>query len=529
MAQPQKPTDLPWPLGGLSEHLGYSDQERTNSYTRQLPTTVSCQNVRNYDPTTGRARGAQRAGHTKYLAAPVNGSNFVQHVNHIELPASISGTSVRTLKGLAVAGGNVVSFTSAGFGATTGGMAALDSSFPYLDSAFSFQKLYFVDGANWKVWDAASDTVSAWSESTGNALPTDSGNLPRLICNWRNRCILSGIKSDSQNWFMSAQGDFTNFNYGAKPITEGMAVAGNNAPAGKCADTITALIPYTDDLLVIGGGHTVWQMSGDPMAGGRLDCISDITGIAFGKAWCRDPAGLVYFWGSRGGLYAIAPGSSVPQRLSFNRIENRLAQIDLSTNVVRMAWDDRSQSVMIYVTPIAGGATTNYVFDTRNQAFWLDSFATTGHQPSAVCVLEGDTPTSRVLLLGCMDGYLRYLDVSAGSDDGTAISSFVYFGPLQLGGGGNVRLHELQAVLGASSGPVDYAVYDGASPEQAFLKSAPRFQGRWKSGRNKSDQRWASAQTIYLKLGSTALGNAWQFESLTAMLQGIGPSASRAF
>ena len=34
-------------------------------------------------------------------------------------------------------------------------------------------------------------------------------------------------------------------------------------------------------------------MTGDPAAGGRLDRVSGITGIAFGRPWCTDPAGVL--------------------------------------------------------------------------------------------------------------------------------------------------------------------------------------------------------------------------------------------
>lgn len=528
MAAPQKSIEIPWPSGGLSEHLAFIDQEQPNMYTGQRQTCVDAQNVRNYDPTTGRMRGASRAGHTKYVPGTANGSNFIQHINHIEVPSSISGTSTRTLYRMCVAGGNVYKFDTAGYTLASSGSGALSSTFPYLDSAISFQVAYFVDGANYKKWTPATNTVSAWTASAGS-LPSSGSDTPRLICNWRNRCVLSGLNGDGQNWFMSALDDFTNFDYGAAPITEAMAVAGNNAPAGRCADIITALIPFTNDTMWFGGSNSIWQMTNDPMAGGRLDLISDVTGIAFGQAWCKDPAGLIYFFGSRGGLYVMTQGA-VPQRLSFDRIENRLNNIDLSANVIRLVWEDRFQAVMIYVTPIAGGTTKNYVYDTRQKAFWPDTFYTSGHQPSAVHVLSGDNPTDRVVLVGCLDGSIRYLDKSASSDDGSPIQSYVYLGPLQLQSCVNIRLHELQPMLGASSDPVRLEVFDGASPEQAFGKTTPRFTGRWTAGKNRSEQRWAIGNAIYLKLSNNdVIPHGWQFEQLLAQIQPIGRDASRAF
>ena len=52
---------MPWPSGGLVLSTSHEDQPRG--------TTVDCQNVRVYDPSSGRARGAQRAGLAKYVDA----------------------------------------------------------------------------------------------------------------------------------------------------------------------------------------------------------------------------------------------------------------------------------------------------------------------------------------------------------------------------------------------------------------------------------------------------------------------------
>lgn len=528
MGSKQRFFQLPWPAGGLSEHLAYANQEQA---TKDSPaTTVDCANVRNYDPTTQRLRGAQRAGITKYLSSQVNSSNFVQHITQVVSSIGVTGPtgmSVRTSLGLAVAGGTVKSFTSSGFGSTTSGSGALDSTFPYLNSAQIFGVVYFVDGANYKKWTASTDTVSSWTASAGT-IPSNGANKPRLICAWRGRIVVSGIVGDAQNWFMSAVGDAGNWDYNPTPTVETMAVAGNNALAGQCEDVINSLMPFNDDLLIMGGDHTIWQMTGDPAAGGRLDLVSDITGIAFGTAWCKDPSGLLYFFGSHGGLWVMTPGA-LPQRLSANRIEARLASVDLSTSVVRLAWDDRSQSVYIFITPVAGGDTTHYVYDTRNRAFWPDTFSNDGHNPTTVRLMQGDTAAERILLLGCRDGYLRYVDLEAKSDDGTAISSYIWMGPLTGPSGYNLKLRQMDMLLGQDSDPIRYEVYDGASPENAYKRGIERFSGTWQPGRNRPELRTCSANAMFVKLMSNTLGNAWQFEQLTLAAETLGRQGSRVF
>ena len=49
--------DMPWPVNGLVDSVAYENQPRGSS--------VDLQNVRAYDPGTGRSRGAQRAGLAK--------------------------------------------------------------------------------------------------------------------------------------------------------------------------------------------------------------------------------------------------------------------------------------------------------------------------------------------------------------------------------------------------------------------------------------------------------------------------------
>lgn len=509
-------TEIAWPLLGVSQHSGFSHQDRG--------TCVDARNVRNYDPTTGRLRGSQRAGHTKYVATRPNGANFIQHLQHVELTQSVSGTSVRSILGMAVAGGNVYSFTSGGFTLATSGSGALSSTFPYLDSTVLFQQAFFVDGTNYKLWDAASNTVSAWTASAGS-LPISGSDTPKLICTWRGRIVLSGMKGDSQNWFMSALNNPLDWNYSPALITEAQAVAGNDAPSGKCADTVNALIPYNDDLLWFGCSNSVWQMTGDPMAGGRLDLISDVTGIAFGQAWCKDPYGTIYFFGSRGGLYMSVPNAP-PQRISYDKIEPLLANVNLATNVVRLVWDDRQQTVMIYVTPIAGGPTTNFAYDTRQEAFWVDSFSTATQQPSAVHIYAGDNPIDRVVLLGCLDGYVRFIDHSATSDDGAAIASYIWLGPIS-GGNQKLRLRELRGVLGQGSDPVGVEIWAGNSAEAAYSSPLARMSGSWRSGANPALRSGAVANAMYVKLSNSDLGKAWQLESVFADVSALGKAAGR--
>ena len=513
--KPEEYTNLHFPFGGVSEH---------DAYSRQWDgTCVDARNVRGYDPATGRLRGGQRAGHSKYVAT--NFGAAIQHIQQIAVSTAYSGSgaSARSVTAIAVAGGTVKTFTSSSVSTATSGSGALSSTFPWIDSAVNLGVVYFVDGANAKKYTASTNTVATWSASAGS-LPSNGSDLPRLICTWRGRIVLSGLVGDGQNWFMSKVGDPTDWDYGPATTTQIQAVAGNNTDAGKCPDIINSLIPYRDDLLIFGGDHTIYQMTGDPAAGGSIDLVSDITGMAFGKAWCKDPRGAIFFFGSRGGLYVYAPGQGV-EKLSSKKIDERLSQIDLSTTVVKLAWDDRQQYVMIYCTPVDGSATTHYVYDLRNNAFWLDEFADADHSPLSVMAFDGDDPGDRCLMLGCLDGYVRKVDTAAKSDDGEAIDSYVWLGPFQ-GSSGQIKLRETRIALGGDSGPVSVDIHRGDSPESAFQSKAFNSFGVV-AGNEIARSVGANGQALYLKLSNSCVGQSWAYESGQIRMEVSGSASGR--
>lgn len=62
--------EIPWPVKGLVDDLPFSHQPPG--------TTREAMNVRSIDPKTGRTRGGQRSGLSRWNADPVNGSNKIQ-------------------------------------------------------------------------------------------------------------------------------------------------------------------------------------------------------------------------------------------------------------------------------------------------------------------------------------------------------------------------------------------------------------------------------------------------------------------
>lgn len=529
--------ELRFPVGGL---------DLSRAFDRQAPGTTSVGlNVRAYEPGTGSARGGQRPGLVKYIAGQVSGSNLIQELAAVVgVGYSPPGGSMETSQSgrivtlVAVSQGNV---RVANAGATswttpTGGNGALNST-GIIASAVNQAKMWFADGTHWKYYQPSDNTVHAWTASAGS-LPVDSaGNAPRHICTWRGRTVLSGLLKDPQNWFMSKVNDPTNWDYGPVSVAPDQAIAGNNSPNGLIGDVVTTLIPYTDDIMFVGGDHTLWMFNGDPMAGGQIDLVSDSIGTAWGAPWCKDPYGAIYFVSNRMGIYKLTPPQTLAQsgvggssgsgmqRIS-QPIEPILAGVDTGANTIRLLWDDRFQGLHVFISPTgAAAATTHYFWEQRSQAWWKDQFGSVNQDPLCCCVFDGNSPSDRVSLIGSWDGYVRSIDPSATTDDGTAIPSSVAFGPILTKDLDDVMIQSLQGILGASSGTVTYAIYVGATAEIALASSAI-LTGTWTAGRNLSSQIHRSGHAVYVIISAT---NPWAMEAIRAAVKAEGRVRQRGY
>jgi hypothetical protein len=365
--------------------------------------------------------------------------------------------SARDYRIVAVSGGDVYLGLPAGILAPASGGTNVVATSGRIDMQGAYGKVYLCDGvnANYSVLDLANDTVSAWTPDSGS-LPSSDTNGCSYITLYRGRIIMAGLVGDPHNWFMSAVNDPLNWDYGAT-VSATMAVAGNNTDAGECPDIITCFAPYSDDLLFIGGDHTVWLIRGDPADRGRIDNISYQTGISGPDAYAFDPNGIFYFFGS-GAIWRMAAGG-VPEPLSRNRMDQIFGNIDLTTTAVHLAWDNVRHGLFIFVVPSAEGSAIHYYWDERSDSFWK-VILPNAQGPTTVHAFDGDDPDDTALLLGGFDGYIRFIDPTSKNDDGTAISSYVLYPPIAAGGPlRNTRFTGATAVLDTESDDVILTAY----------------------------------------------------------------------
>lgn len=517
----------PRKIGSQPQYISPTGWAAAEIYGR---TTRRAMNMRSFEPGTNRKRGGSRAGLSKYLPVKVAGATFItQELSTIVITGNgvQNSQSGRVVWLVAVSEGIIKVATSGDVSWTTPtNRTGEDPALNFTGTIFSAanaQKLYFADGVNWVYYDPHKQEVATWAATAGTLPVDEDGNLPRLICTWRGRTVLAGLLRDQQNWFMSAVDDPTDFDYSPTSQTPTQAIAGNNAPQGLIGDMITGLCPYTDDVLIFFGDHSVYMMRGDPFNGGQIDKITDAVGAAWGQAFCMDPFGTVYVFSNRGGIYSLIPGNQ-PQRIS-QPIEDFVQSVDTGANSIRLLWNDRQQGVHVFITPLDEPAVTTHLFyEARTGAWWMDSFADTDMNPLCCVTFDGNLPTDRVQLIGSWDGFVRAIDHTATTDDGDNIVSEVVMGPLTTKDLDELLLLDHQGVLGENSGNVNYEVYVGETAEEA-LGNDPVDSGIFLAGRNDTSYVNAAGYAIYVRLFSSS---PWAMESIRLRVAAQGRIRQRS-
>lgn len=307
--------------------------------------------------------------------------------------------------------------------ATWGGSTAYPLVTNNLASITTFNNVaYIVDGTNFVGMSYVNKVATPITAAAGT-LPTNVS----IITTWHGRLCLAGDSANPQNFYMSRVGTPTDFNYSA--TDSAAAFAGSASAAGFIAQPITALMPFNDDVMLIGGDHNMWVMNGDPAQGGSIDLVSDGIGVYGPNAWTKDSIGTIYFMGP-GGFYSVVPGAK-PTLLSGNTLDNVLSKTDQTFNYVSLQFDNTRHGVWIFITPINGTtAGTHFFYDLRNGGLWPVKFPT-AQGPTVACPLLGTDAVNYFVLLGGFDGYIRATSVTQLDDDGTAISAYMVLGPFQ--------------------------------------------------------------------------------------------------
>ncbi len=432
----------------------------------------------------------------------------------------------RRTRVVVVAGGSIYDSINDGdsWNSPSSGASALEAT-GRVDGTPAFGDYFFVDGADdYRYLDVSANTVSDWDSAvTAGSLPTGSGNKGASIAAlYRGRVVLSGLETDPQNWFMSASGDPFDFDYSPATTSATQAVAGNVSDVGLIGDVVTALIPFSDDLLFIGGDQTLWLMRGDPAAGGEVDAVSRGIGVVGPDAWTIDDTGTLYFFGNNG-LYRLSAGGGFPELVSQGRLDRTFSDIDTAANAVRLVYDREWQAVHIFIAPLSqpSTATFHYIYDRRNDAFWKDQYPA-AFGPRSIYLFDGPVPDDRAVLIGGYDGYIRQFDPDVLDDDGTAITSYVVLAPLVGRPESRIKMTRLTAIFDRNGDDVLVECYKGDTPEQAvndaIAGASPYYSVEVEAGRSKPLLQHASAPCLCLRLENSDDDETWATEQLSAVI-----------
>ena len=452
-----------------------------------------------------------------------------QTLHYIDLVGAdfVPGAKARNTTWVGVCGGDIKTFTSAASQTPSGGAGALSSSSRFVNAVTAFSKVYFSDGRKYMVYDPVDNEVTEWLAFTAGRIP----EACRLMTFWRGRMVLARGPDDPHNWHMSAVGDPNDWNqFPPDSPLETQAISGNNSVVGGNHDIINALIPYDRERLIFGGDHTIHMMWGDPMAGGMIALLTDVTGISFGSGWCKDSSGILYFYGSRGGVYAMAPGggadrvSNHPQKISSETIDRKLSSVNLETHYLGMVWDDIEQRLYLYQMPYSTNATPmdSWCWEKKTGAWWVDRFSNVGLSPTALCVLDGDSSNDRVIALGCQDGVVRYPSRTAKTDDGTAIDSYVTIGPF-FSGNSTLRIRNPKITLARDQGGCWVELL---SSDTADVRGEPVQRALLGPGQNPRHMIGTRGAFVWLRLRNAAPGSRWAYES--GVVEAISSNRKRA-
>lgn len=422
----------------------------------------------------------------------------------------IPGAQPRSSRVIAVRGGEVSVLDKGGVPVSMG-VAAGDLLDPDADvySAYLFEKIYFIDGEKYKVYDpseGANGTLEDWKATEG-AIPARA----RLICPWRGRIVLARFGNNPSGWAMSRVLDPLDWNESPAVIAPDMPVTGRTAPsAADIPDIINAIIPYNDDMLVFGCDSSIYRLTGDPLLGGQVDLISDVTGIAFGAPHTKDPSGVLYFFGSKGGVWAMPPGNA-PVNLVEHRLEREFQSVDRSLFKVQMQWDYANEGLNVFIIGLVDGTThESWFWDKKNDAWWPDTY---GQAVTATATFDGDGPSDRAVLLGGEDGYVRFIDPTASTDDTVRIDSSILIGPI-TGREQRVLASKLEVLLEHDQGAITYELLTGENPAQF---GTPELEGAFEPGYSDNQLFRISANQFWVRLRS-ATASRWALESAALYL-----------
>ena len=343
--------------------------------------------------------------------------------------------------------------------------------------------MFCVDGNNAVVVNPYERTVGTWLNVTSVTAP-DALSRCRGIARepWRGRLCIFHPDSAPNTVYFSKVGDPTNWTWGT---TAGDAFKLDASSSyGVPADAVTAAIPLSDDIFLIGCATRKYYLKGDPTAGGSFKDVPGEGGIIGPKALCKGGEGRLFYL-SQSGLRCMRFAGEIieDKAIGDHRVDDILSRVSTFDTTVELAYEALNERLHIYLTP-DDGAGTHIVLDVGDNAMWLFEFADEAVGPSASCPMAGRSPDDNRVLLGGKDGVIREYAFGEPADDGTPIDAWVRFPVVTLAQGHQmVNVVEIQAVAEPGSAAVEWMLFVAASADEInrldITTATPAASGTW--------------------------------------------------
>jgi hypothetical protein len=429
-------------------------------------------------------------------------------VTSFSLYTAQPAVNISDTKIVAISGGSVYNVLSSDL--TTISTGTFSSS-DRIHVQGAYQKFYIgnIFASLYKIYDPVAQTVIAWTPTAGS-LPTDDSSYGcPYITLYRGRIVLWGLISSPQNWYMSKVGDPLDWEYAPEVSSEVQAIAGNNSTAGLLGDALISCIPYSDDLMLMGGDHTLWIMRGDPASGGVIDLLSEKTGIRSPDSYCIDPGGTIYFLGTDA-VYMFQ-GESISS-ITDASLRGVFENIDYTKYWPIMEWSYFERGCYLTLVPldVSTDDYITYFYHPETQSWWQDIYPD-NIGPYVLKAVDGNKPNDTVLLIGSPDGYIRYVNDAATTDDGTAITSEIDMQTIFAGASNDVKLNDIRAITDTGSATLTAKIYKGNTPQQANDSTTIALAKNLVAGRSTPIMQRIAAPALRIRLSSTGRWGLEQF------------------
>lgn len=307
----------------------------------------------------------------------------------------------------------------------------------------------------------------------------DGGSNIMALC--FNRIFMNSVDNPHQ-WTATRAGNPRDLLVSQDDV--GTPVNSQLSKAGLVGDEITAMISYKDNYLIFGCLNEVWILRSDPAAGGIITNLSKETGIFSNTAWCWDDQNNLYFLGNDG-VYCITSVGVInahpPVNLTKAHLPDLVSSLGLNrrTDRVCMAYDKLRYGIQVTVSSMDGQWSVSFWVDLRTgsvesedikAAVFPETFPSKQHSASMM-YFNSRRADQRGLLFGCYDGYIRKIDDTLKSDDGSnAINSYFTIGPIvnTVSSRSAVGIANLSLIVGDDTDSITVGVFTGKTAQRVI-------------------------------------------------------------